>query len=773
MKKGAKRSKHRKKVNKGGSKRYDVKNIFAFKLLVGLLILLFFLVIIWILVYEPVIKEEEKEGFGLGTLSWGVEAENINLNVIDFQLLNDNQTISVEVRRDAGVGDIGEIIFIFNRSEGVCNYTEGYSFPTELSTRTYLINSVDTDCGPSNFTNIVNASNITLIVGVNVYKEPFFPEDCGAGNMTAMWESIFTEPSTGLNVISDVNYGGVANRCGHFFVYKLNGNIVYLLYGRNYNYTNDEHIESEIYVLRANVNDSVLAQIGGLSEPTDIYEGLQIIEGLRLSGAQIGEREIITENDAIEIFERTFFSQVYQMSSSVKPYAGVDKIYYRNYISGGWVPSSEGWEDYEFSSVEVYKNEVDFFNYGHQIAKRGNLTLVKNFEDIIVYKDEGNVTSRIYLEEYFSCLIDGFRAYVFSGDLGPSNISQINNYSAEGGIESVIFGIPGGDYGTQAFAVEANCGYLDSISKYHAGFETALTFNVTFLNQNRPPINQAPDFNRTICDDLVWEVNTDYSLNMTKCWSDEDGDSLSLRYQNRSDDHLTISQSGVVLTLDPDTNWVGSAYFYIYANDGEDEEGGRVDFIVRNSTVVNYTNASAGTNGTTPIAIVPKIGSSSPSGTIISLFPDENKTFSITAGNYTTIKWYLDGVLKKEGGLSFDFGGLDTGTHVIKVDVINGTRIDSKVWNLNIEEDEVGKTRVLNVGKVIFYLIVVVLIMIILLTVWLILSERKRSSKKINMGFGVSLNQGGNRPGNRQIKKGRPVGKRTPLKQFNIPGKGP
>ncbi|MEK6935718.1 MAG: hypothetical protein AABW67_02940 [Nanoarchaeota archaeon] len=268
--------------------------------------------------------------------------------------------------------------------------------------------------------------------------------------------------------------------------------------------------------------------------------------------------------------------------------------------------------------------------------------------------------------------------------------------------------------------------------------ETLTTsFYIHFINTTRPISNHAPSFNSSVCDDLIWNKNTSYEINMTKCWKDADGDSLTLRYENRSNANLSISQSGVILTLIPNTNWFGTGYFYLYADDGKvsEDESARIDFIVRNPVVANGTNT---TNTTANVSTAPKIKSSNPSSTEVYIFMG-NKTFTISAEKYETIKWYLNNVQVVGSGTSLDFNNLKEGD-VIKVEVINGTRIDSKTWNIKVAEDNVIEKPLVNAGIVIFYAIIVVICIIIILVIWLFVEERMK--KNIPAGFGFAITYG-------------------------------
>ena len=152
--------------------------------------------------------------------------------------------------------------------------------------------------------------------------------------------------------------------------------------------------------------------------------------------------------------------------------------------------------------------------------------------------------------------------------------------------------------------------------------------------------------------------------------------------------------------------------------------------ITNTLTVTNTTNT---TNTTTSVVNDPNIKTSSPSSTNVHIFSEDNKTFVITAEDYDTIKWYLNGALVKENVLEFYFSNLEDGD-IVKVEIINGTRLDSKTWNIKIEDDEELEDPVFDVGLVIFYLIIAVVSIIIFLVIWLFIIEKNRGSRA---GFGV------------------------------------
>lgn len=370
----------------------------------------------------------------------------------------------------------------------------------------------------------------------------------------------------------------------------------------------------------------------------------------------------------------------------------------------------------DVTSVKVYA-EVDI-----------HLTQIALIPNMTFYKDESR-QNLINLGLYFFSLVNINYTVIESPDNDKIEI-VVNNTTKNISISI----LDGSWYGAQKFnltAVSSDGEVLDTI-----GSGENMSFFIIVVDANVPVLNNPPRFNSTACDDLFLEVNIDYELDMKKCWYDDDGDSLTgFRYENSSNynKNLTIHQNSTNLTLIPNSNWVGDGYFYLYASDEKNESRGRVDFDVVNSTIVNNANLQGTAANQTSVDNNPKIKSSNPSNAEVYMF-QENKTFSIIAENYTAIKWYINGRLAGEGGLSHEFSNLKEGD-IVKVEVINGTRIDSKTWNIKIRGDESGEEPVFDISNIIFYLIIVIICIIILLVVWLFIIEKNKSGR---VGFGVS-----------------------------------
>jgi len=354
------------------------------------------------------------------------------------------------------------------------------------------------------------------------------------------------------------------------------------------------------------------------------------------------------------------------------------------------------------------------------------LIQINPLENVTLYNDDDK-KNIIDLDNYFDCLgeID-FNVVEY-----PENLEVwiiINETT-----NNISFSREANWYGVQKFDLTASCDG-DVLNVLTNGEN--MSFYIIAIDGNRVLINNAPEFLEDDCDDLEWEENTNYFIDMEDCFEDDDGDDLDFRYGNASgyNDNLTIEVDGDELTLIPDTDWFGTGYFYIYADDSTDETSGRVYFTV----VENTTSVSSSTTTSTTTSDILKIKSSSPSSSTVNIFTNKTKRLVITAENYESIKWYLDGELIQEGSLSYNFKKIDEGDYVIKVEVVNGTVTDSKTWNLVVQE-EVIEDGPFDSGELIFYLIIGMILIIIFLVLWLFIAEKNSRKKKIDyIGFGVS-----------------------------------
>ena len=122
-----------------------------------------------------------------------------------------------------------------------------------------------------------------------------------------------------------------------------------------------------------------------------------------------------------------------------------------------------------------------------------------------------------------------------------------------------------------------------------------------------------------------------------------------------------------------------------------------------------------------------KLNDISPNQEVVSFFSGESQSLSIGDDIYQSVKWYLNGKLVKENNNIFVLNNLDSAIHIVRVDVVNGTDVDSKTWSVIIKEKQITKETGLDSFRVVYYVYISVLFIVILLVVRLLVIERKRN----------------------------------------------
>ena len=161
--------KKRLKREKGKFFNKQVKKTLPYQLLVISLIILAVLILIWIILflfgkisYLP--KDKGLEG-ELGTLIWDFGQSGVLLEVLNYNISGDNQTIEVNINWSSGVGDLRAILIDFEG--GIeCNYTND-SVPNFGNNQTYNITYTQTSCG-LNFENITSITNLLAYAQINI-----------------------------------------------------------------------------------------------------------------------------------------------------------------------------------------------------------------------------------------------------------------------------------------------------------------------------------------------------------------------------------------------------------------------------------------------------------------------------------------------------------------------------------------------------------------------------------------------------------------------------
>ncbi len=246
-------------------------------------------------------------------------------------------------------------------------------------------------------------------------------------------------------------------------------------------------------------------------------------------------------------------------------------------------------------------------------------------------------------------------------------------------------------------------------------------------------VNRTPEFISENCSSskVSWNKNSNFTLNLASCFKDPDRDSLIFRIVNNESSHLNMKLTGSLLLLIPEREWAGTGSFFAYANDSINEIMGRIYFKVNGTGIIPLPNITNIINETF------KIKNPSPEGDSLTVFAGDNMSFFIANTDYDSIEWYLDGKIIKTNSNICDLVGLSKGNYSLEVRIKKGAKIDSKIWRIIIESDEIGKNFIFDKGKVIFYLIFIVVLIIIGLIIWLFFEEKKRKKKKINLDLNV------------------------------------
>ena len=279
-------------------------------------------------------------------------------------------------------------------------------------------------------------------------------------------------------------------------------------------------------------------------------------------------------------------------------------------------------------------------------------------------------------------------------------------------------------------------------------------------------MNNPPIFLTSVCRDINFDKNTNYILNMKSCFVDYDNDFLYFIYTNMSVVNISIIENGTNLTLVPQTNFIGSGYFYINAsdrinatqgrvdidveepgddgNDGDDDDGGCISQS-KNLTCGSWVCGSKRDNCNRTVicgnctagkicisgacVVVPVITNSSPLESAINGSFSENYTFSINAENHDAIEWYVDGALVGSG-TSYTTSGLSVGNHEIKVVVKKGSQVTTRTWSLAVYKDEekAQKKGILMYFVIVFIILGALILVTVLLLVRNVLGKGEKNT---------------------------------------------
>jgi len=568
------------------------------------------------------------------------------------------------------------------------------------------------------------------------------PLDCSDTELRAILDFVFQESSADTVILKNASY--VGGGCIEYYMYKVVGEEIWTLSSKSYDGGSYYHkwiislyadTSSEIVNnLTSTTFDSFPEFLGFLDDSEDSFFGF------------VKDRDVLNNDSAKIEFETKFKASNLGVESEIWSFQSGDLFLFE--FSNVTVGIFD-----EFKSGRIPQNEtLDVFYY--EVEDWRSLTYPSPVPDISVYNDDP-LTNILDLDTYFICpyTID----YTIFGDPEDKLGLSINSSTHIIDLDPKL-----NRYGTYSFNLSAEC---DNEVFNVTNLGSEMVFTIAMIDSDRPaPVsNNAPEFDFDDCEEISWVENTNNTIDMDYCWDDEDDDSLTYEYGDLHDyeDNISVTRlSGNRLKFIPDVGFNGSTYLRFYANDSTVRVSQRVDIVILTASVNTSRGDEDDDGSEDPDDSVLEIKSSSPPGSKISFSINENKNFVIIAENYENIEWYVDGELKKEGVLSYNFEETTPGDYLIKVKIINGTNIESKTWEITIEERAAFERDVFgfdfDVGQVVFYLIVSVLVIIILLVIWLFIVEKNKRNKKVDLGFGVSV-----------VPSRR--GKNSSSNQFNIP----
>jgi len=576
----------------------------------------------------------------------------------------------------------------------------------------------------------------------------YLPEDCSELDLYSLWDSVFEGAPGELRLVVNETETGF---CAQYLVYIVSeGNIVKMLFGRTSE--TSENTNYNIVEVYANLTTGAIITLNEVNEIAlnEFITGYPLILATGVGVA--GERNIPGISEANEEFNRIF-----------------------DVTNGSWVARTDIVMPYYYFSNKgegrIYKDKtLDLFNASFIVKKPINLTKTHNIPNIVLNGSRPHYYV-INLSDYFVNVGKGinlsFRyslsepgAFIVTRPLMSSQLN-FNTFNTFGGnftmnitlshpewnsgqnvtsnnFNVTIYGCLDSDWGnnvsvkgTARNLSENKTDYCvnDTLIEYRCNLQRIESTEINCsingsCNDGKcivnVSVNHPPEF-LSGCDDIVFNVNTSYILNMKSCFEDDDNDNLVFRYDNMSISNISITRNDTNLTLTPAINFIGNGSFIVYANDSKNETSGRIEVEVRavplppppcarqslNVTCVNWTcgtkidncnnSVNCGScitglscengrcvNSTTPPPV--RVTGSSPQENNVSVAYGENKPFSITAENYDTIEWYVDGDLVKSGVTSFTPSNLSGGSYEIKALVKKGDQVVSKIWNLNVLE---------------------------------------------------------------------------------------
>jgi len=231
-------------------------------------------------------------------------------------------------------------------------------------------------------------------------------------------------------------------------------------------------------------------------------------------------------------------------------------------------------------------------------------------------------------------------------------------------------------------------------------FAVLLFFLVSYVEGGHAPSNNAPKLVRAF-DEIIMKEGVSLTINLSTYYEDIDGDNLT--YTLVESENIVIKIKDEEMTLTPDDGYSGLTFIKIRVNDSAVTKTKKVLVLVKGSGTTGGSSTNTGTNATANQSggdNSTKGGKNSPptvslnqNGTVFGPL-GENITLSVTAtdvdGDKLRYIWSLDGARVSGNESQRKFVDLETGEHIISIEINDGSSIVVESWKVIIEDGRRG-----------------------------------------------------------------------------------
>jgi len=582
--------------------------------------------------------------------------------------------------------------------------------------------------------------------GTHVETGVYFPEDCSDIELMQTWNSVFENAPTNPTIVKHIvgERGGI---CESYLIYKVAED------GTTRIATDVDFLEilwdfpssnKEITSIYTKLADGAITILNAITGNTLDNTMRSLVQGID-DGSYVGGSRSITSIDQAETEFNSVFKPTGGNWEEESRYSFEDRgqgFVSENVVLDLFLDSIstinltfiDNFTDVNLTgSVE----HPDILNLGENFANLGlsgevDVTaIVRPSGGLVVYYDEEDSYSVGFnasrtgggeFEVYFLLNHENW----LNGASIPTNTFNVSVYGCyDGDLTN-----PNNTQGTTSnFSEFKTDSCLDSLTlEEYICDSNGLDIKNTLINcslegkicrsgvcQEEVFVNHPPIFLEA-CKNITWYNNTNKIMDLDNCFSDAEGDNLTFAHEYTGSG-LNVTLTGADLILTPDLNWVGNGSIILNASDRENVTSGIMDFSVIETAPGIVPN---GSEPPEPIPGDPIILFSDPSSPKINITEGKNMTFTITAANYTEIKWYLDSEFTGVTSRSYLFEGLKEGFYLLEAEVWNNNKKVSMSWNVFIEKPEKPKRSYL-----IYFIIagIVVAFGVLLLILYLIKSH--------------------------------------------------